>query len=143
MRKPRPAGVECDSQPVRGSGGFQPRAAGCQSGLPLFPPQPIRPALTFLRVQARVGLGWAPSVQSPGLSAPVPCQPPVPPSLEEEVHQRLGALQGPLLPRGPRLLLLPLLLLLCRHEGAPRGLEGGQKGRPRGRGVGRGREKGE
>lgn len=107
-----------------------------------FPPCLTSPALTFLHVQARTGLGRAPSVQCPGLSAPVP-QPPLPPSLEEEVHQCLGALQGPLLPRGPRLLLLPLLLLFCRHEGAPGRLEGGQKGRTRGRGVGRGREKGE
>ena len=56
---------------------------------------------TFLQVQARTGLGWAPAVQRPGLSVPIPCQPPLPPSLEEEVHQGLGALQGPLLPRGP------------------------------------------
>ena len=56
---------------------------------------------TFLQVQARAGLGWAPAVQRPGLSVPIPCQPPLPSSLEEEVHQGLGALQGPLLPRGP------------------------------------------
>lgn len=134
MRKLRLRGWSGDSQLARGREGLKPRAARCQSGLFLHPPCLTHPALTSLHVQARAGLGWASTLQSPGLSAPIPCQPPLPPSLEEEVHQCLGALQGTLLPRGPRLLLLPLLLLLCRHEGAS-GRAGGV-GRREGQGAG-------
>lgn len=122
--------------------GFKLRPAGGRSGLFLCPAWLTCPVLTFLQVRVGAGPGCAPTVQRPDLSAPVPCQPPLPPSLEEEVHQGLGALQGPLLPRGPRLLLPPLFLLLCRHEGAPGGLEGWAEGKDEGQGCGEGQRKG-